>query len=297
MNPLNLSGPAFLLLWVAGWGVVIGIAYLLRRHHARTQVARDATAVAAALHPTEIAFLAGGTRRAVEAAVLALEHRGIVTLDAGGVTLVGARPKRLERDGVYRGFVEDAPLSAAEHHVLEAAPTTMPALVNAPVLERRLFDALVAEELLVGKRAARWLASWTLPFAWFGVGVAKVATGVARDRSVGLLVLLLGVAVWLVPRAVRVPRLTTHGEAVVAKLIASNQGLAATARVAPALVDASDLMLAYGLFGPEILAAPMATLMPSAAAPTSWWNSGGTSGCGSSCGGGGGCGGGCGGCS
>lgn len=296
MNPLNLSGPVFLLLWVVGWGAAIGIAYLMRRLHQRTGLAHDPEAIAATLHPTEVAFLAGGVQRAVEAAVVGLEHRGITKLDVRDrVQIVGPRPKRLEGDGVYRGVVGDEPLSAAELHVLARAPATLPQLVRAPVLEYQLEERL--GQLVVARRLHTWLAIWALPIAWWGLGAAKVATGLQRDRPVLLLCVLLGLALTFAPLMLRVPRLTRLGESVLAKLVARNHGLATTAKISPNLVDATDMTLAYALFGPAVLAPSFAALVPSSTERTSWWSSGG-GGCGASCGGGGGgCGGGCGGCS
>lgn len=299
MNPLNLSGSAFLLLWAIGWSVVIGFAHVVRRSWMRPRAAGDV-----ALHPTEVAFLVGGTRRAVEAAVVGLEHRGIAKVDIGDrIDIVGPRRKRIERAGVYRGIVEDEPLSEAEHHVMTFAPATMTELVNAPVLEAQLTDKLVGAQLLVGDRGRKWLALWALPLAWWSVGLAKVAVGVGRERPVGFLLLLFALAMWLVPKTLRVPRLTDLGASVVAKLVAHNRGLETTAKASPQLVDAADLTLAYALFGPVILADSLAAIMPSYAARAIGCAGGGAS-CASSCGDASGgascgasCGGGCGGCS
>lgn len=299
MNPLSLPGPAFLALWLVLLAPVALGVMAIRRRLGRSAIARDPADVARRLHATEIAYLVGDVGRAVEAAVVALEHRGLVEIVGTLVKRANEPGKVLEKRGAYRGIVVDEQLADAEQYVLSSLPATIDDLIAAPALDEQLRVKLTARDLLVEPSPGKWWAVWCLPLGWFALGATKLFVGVANDRPVFFLMMGLGAAIAFKPRSIAIPRRTELGQAVVDTLQTSNLGLEATASTAPYAVSGTDMALAYALFGPAILAAPMQVLMPTFLASRSQGgiDGGGGGGCGSSCGGGGGCGGGCGGCS
>jgi uncharacterized protein (TIGR04222 family) len=300
MNPLELSGPAFLdFFFVAGLGVVAATA-VLRYLVARTPRRGAPADVAGKLHPTEIAFLLADLDRAVEAAIAGLHHRGLIEIGAAGtLRRTGDPDGELASDGVFRGMVRPARRPSVEAFVLARLPATVRELCDEARrshLAAELSEKLEREELLVGGSAAPWLTR--LPaIAWLALGVMKALVGLDRGRPIGgLVVMLVFGGVWLVRHA-RPPRLTRLGRAVERELKGA-AALQVTAQTAPQQLSDTELSLAYAIFGYAAAPAAVMLVMPSYHAALASAASGGGDGgssCGSSCGSG--CGGGCGGCS
>src|SRR5215203_2927012 len=78
MDPLELHGPDFLLLYFVLLLFATAIALLLR-YALRTPA--DALGRIPTLDPYEIAYLSGGSSRAIEAAAASLVRRGVVSAD------------------------------------------------------------------------------------------------------------------------------------------------------------------------------------------------------------------------
>lgn len=305
MNPFDLPGPKFLAFWLGGWVLIVGVAFAIRAFVGRSRARDSADDIAAKLHPTEIAFLLGGIDRAIEAAVAGLHHRGDIELDSDTDRLrVSGKPGAtvLKPDGVFRGVIVDEERSRVEAHVLAQLPTKVERLRRgadrvAIVLQRKLEEMGL---LVENQRRATHLVR-SPAYLWLFVGAVKVAIGLARYKPVNLLVLAMFVAALLM-MLLRAPRLTSLGHELAGMLKHRFAALETTARTAPQQLDATDMTLAYGVFGYIVAPAMLMTVMPSyqavaLAATTSASSSscGGGGGCGSSCGGGGG--GGCGGCS
>jgi uncharacterized protein (TIGR04222 family) len=299
----DLSGPEFLGAWILGWAVVILAVYIMRAIVTRSRSRASAEELAAKLHPTEIGYMIGGIDRAVEAAIAGLHHRGQIELDpeTNELRATGkAGDTVLRPDGVFRGVIVGGYLSRVEAHVLERLPATARDLCrNTESLEVVLRRKLEEQGLLVEDRSRAGHVLRSPAYLWTLVGVIKLFIGIARDKPVFFLVLLLfgaGFALWMI----KAPRLTSLGTELQALLEQRYAALETTARTAPQQLDASDMTLAYGVFGYLVAPAALMLAMPSyqgavLASTTSASSCGGGSSCGSSCGGG--CGGGCGGCS
>jgi len=300
MNPLSLPGPAFLALWMLGAFVVAGITYGVRAVIAgRRASTTELEALEAGLHPIEVAYLAGGLERAIEAAIAGLVHSGALVVEDGVLRTIETA-KQPPSDGGYRGGFDKAALSPVERYVLaqvrcDRSATVASLIYAADGLDAQLGDRLRTSGLLLAVPPG--LRAWVYApgVLWLGLGFTKLCVGLTRDRPVGFLAILL-VAGTVALACLRLPPRTTRGEQLLRWVKGGAYGLEATSTTAPQQLSGSDLALAYALFGVQTVGASLALLMPShqrALAATTASAAG--SSCGSSCGGG--CGGGCGGCS
>jgi uncharacterized protein (TIGR04222 family) len=299
MSILDLRGPEFLQSFFTLFLFLIGACAVFRwlmagPHH-------DHPSHEPQLDPLEVAYLSGGARAAVGAAVASLVHRGALRVR-------GSAPPRLR---VAADLADDVPpLEAA---VYGAAVTT-----HEPTI--RQVRTAVAEE---AERLSRRLEEYdflldpvrrtvchVLPVvamaALLALGVAKIAIGLSRGRPVLFLVFLcLLVTAAAAGFALRYPRRTWRGTRLLNRLKREHAALHATASVSPSRLGYADLALAFALYGPVVLSmGPLADLQPALKPRREGGSSCSGGGCGgssgSSCGGGGGgggCGGGgCGGC-
>lgn len=263
--------------------------------------------------PYEAAFLSAGPGRVVQLAVVRLLQQGAVQWKPG---LLGARL-------VAAGGEVPAGVSPAERDLL--AQVVAAGAKGLPVrnASRWVTPAMRAIEVGLATRGLRPTREErsgaavlsVMPMIALGlIGIVKVFIGIGRDKPVLFLVLLLVLTVILIVVVAKaVPRLTTSGESLLAKLRARNE---AERRVisSPGEGGLGLVSNSLALFGPSALAAvPVFAAIhgdieklhaKSSAAAAGGCTSGcGASGCGGGGGssgggdGGGGCGGGgCGGC-
>lgn len=296
MNPFDLRGPEFLLLFITLFTAAAATGSLLRRRLADPEL--PARAELAQPDPYEIAFLAGGHGRAVEAAVASLAQRGLLSADPQG------RRVRLE----HPPEEELHPLEAGVVRVLqrtgEAPLDRLTAALEADTWSLR--RSLEQGGLLLtqdDQARRRWFPALPL-FAVTLFGVIKMGVGVSRDRPVGFLVLLciasfITALVYLLGRVDR----SRRGEALLERLSRKHAALRLTAGSSTHSLLGTDVGTAVGLFGVGVLATgPLSDVAATLRRPDQGGGGYGStaSSCGSSGGdggGGGGCGGGgCGGC-
>jgi uncharacterized protein (TIGR04222 family) len=293
MDTWGISGPRFLLLYVALLAVTVVGVVLARR---RVLAAPDGAAVPARLDRYEAAHLNGGCQLAATTAVSVLLREGHL-----------ASPPR--RGRWRRLAARTAP--GAEAHPVEWAVYRL--VADHPELPRwalggQLCDApamsAVVERLRRGglalnrEQKTRYRATglWFLPL--LVLGVARVVAGTANGRPVGFLVVLLVVTVVLaVALCLRVPCATELGRRTLERLRAEAGRPAAGA-------SPSELAMATALFGTGVLwaadtqmALALGVRREHGAYGGGAWggDGGGDGGGGGSCGGGGCGGGGCGG--
>lgn len=233
LNPLDLSGPAFLGLFIALFVVCVVAQAVLRRQ------LRDIGPARPGAQPDEwsIAYLAGGTRRVVEA--------GVARLLSEDRAQWNRKTRRLEfprgRSGL--DFPLDLIASQAGRDVDEIAKRLDPQLDE---LRRGLGE----RGLLLPpqrRRLAGLIAA--LPFGLLTLfGIAKVWIGILRDRPVAFLVMLLVISVIAgLIVLFSMPERSRTGDALLRQL---NQKYA-HARRAP---RNSDVGLAVALAGTAVLA-------------------------------------------
>lgn len=306
MNPFNLRGPDFLVFYVALFVVVTGCAAALRW---LLRFPDDAPGPEALdLTPSEVAFLAGGEERTVNAAIVRLVHDRAVEIDASARRLAQAENATAASAPELEQVICSA---AAKEGGVSIAKVRDKARTALAQIRARL------EELgLIVDRDRQWAATGIpvgVTLIAPIVGLIKIVIGMARERPVGGLVFLCVLSVVFAFAAFARPvRRSRRGDRVLEQLKETNAAMEYQAQRRIESIASNDLTLALGLFGMGILAGgPLAQIEAALQPPKnksggdqSWsdwggWSWGGSScggsSCGSSCGGGCG-GGGCGGC-
>jgi uncharacterized protein (TIGR04222 family) len=291
MNTWGISGPRFLLLYLALFAVtVLGVA-LARR---RALAAGDGATVTTRLDPYEAAELNGGSALVATTAVSNLLRSGC---------LANSSRRRGQQARLVTGAAPGPgahPVEWAVHQQVAASPNRRLKEVQA-ALERAPALAAVRERLRLGQLAptpeqqasCRAAGLWFVPL--LALGVARVVAGSANGRPVGFLVALLVVTVVVaVVLVLRVPAATELGRRTLRGLRAANPRPAFGASPA-------ELSMGTALFGAGVLwaadtdTAIMLRIPREHGAFAGGFGGDGGGGAGGGCGGGGCGGGGCGG--
>jgi uncharacterized protein (TIGR04222 family) len=311
VNPFDWYGPEFLLFYVF-FGVLVigGMIWLRNKNEAGPTPKLEMS------DPYLIAFLRGDAKEVLRVAMVSLVDRNL--LEANGSKLkthqkVSSDSVRhpVEKTIIENFKTESEASSAFNSHGLEMACE--------PYRKRLESAGLLPDDSV---RRARFVLLVITILLLVTVALIKISIGLARERPVILLVILMIVAA-IVPFFVWSPRLTARGKAALEDIQSLYRGLkdrAYTLRGGGATTEAVMLAAAFGLAALEANAfAYTQTLFPEAepfartksmlsrvadsVGDSSWGSSCSSSSssscssssCGSSCGGGG-CGGGCGGC-
>jgi uncharacterized protein (TIGR04222 family) len=244
MKTWGISGPQFLLLYVALLAVTAAVVALARR---RALAAPDGPAATPArLDPYEAAYLNGGGSLVATAAISSLLRGGQVanTARRGRGVRLSSRAAAPEA-GAH-------PVEWAAYQVVAASPGMTLGDVRA-ALAREPAMAALGERLRRGglvpspEQRARYRAAalWFLPL--LALGAARVAAGSANGRPVGFLVALLVVTVVVAAGlALRVPQATELGRRTLQQLRLANPR--PTGGLAPA-----EMTMAMALFGAGVL--------------------------------------------
>ncbi|ONH22130.1 hypothetical protein BL253_36615 [Pseudofrankia asymbiotica] len=288
----GISGPAFAVGYLVAL-VLVALGVMLVRWRLRAPAVGSPVwpprRSDAGLAPEELAFLAGGARRAVETTVVALREQGLAASGAGTGRVVTAGAPGPGTLTPFQRAVRDR--SGAAAGVRMSTLTSM--VVNSPATDD-LRRRLVGLGLVVTPARARMhrkFAWW--PTAFLVVGFIRLVTGASRHHPVGVLAveLILTVVIAIVAALrTRFEVLTSRG-----------RGLLATARRVSTPLRTGSLpgqrAQAYALFGAAAIWAADSDLARQLGFPQPSASGGGDSagGCGGGGCGGGGCGGGCGG--
>lgn len=295
MNPFDLSGPDFLALY-SGVAVAALVGAALLRWHLR-QPSDDILAEELVLDTYEVAYLSGGSERAVQAALSRLVKDDMLYAGAGERSIFcGNSPPReahwLERAVYAATDGNEASLDEMRRRVAPAA---------APMEERlQELGLLLAPSQAV---LVRWLPS-LLILAAVVFGGIKVLVGISRNKPVVFLFMACSLMFMfaVVALAIR-PWRSRRGDRLLTRLREKNSALElAWSRDRSGRIAGPDLALAVALFGVStlsnvtILSNLYRILKPRPGSRASGCGDVGA-GCGGGCGGGGCGGGGCGGCS
>jgi uncharacterized protein (TIGR04222 family) len=284
MNPFDLSGPSFLVFYLAV-AVFVVVAVKLAIDEAEGGAPR-----ALPLNdPYHIALLRGGTPEAARIAVLSLTDRGLLAVSGDNLVNLSSG------QSFVREPIEQAILARCAQ---SGTPAT--AVLADPGVERACapYRAQLERLQMMPDAAMR-----TARYRWFavaaamllGVSLIKIVIAFGRGRyNVEFLIILTAIALWAVWRLVRRPRTQLGARMLkdLRRLFSALRQRAATIR--PSAMT-SDTMLLAAVFGISALPATgFGNLLRVYKKAASSGGSCGSS-CGSGCGGGGG-GGGCGGC-
>ncbi len=302
-NPLDWQGPTFLALYAGLLALVILISWVGRTWLLQSADTYQFTPGSAdAIGPVDIAWMQGGPARAIDCALVELAQKDAITIEgdriAAGKNAAQARGDHRVSELIL-GSVASSSI-ARQYSFLRRD-----ALVGIDGVRQNLVD-----KGLVLDRSQR-LAAASLPLALHGgllaFAIAKVVVGVGRGKPIGFLLLaMFATIVAMVLFTVAVPKLTSAGKRLVAKLekqvrlnprrlLAENQPDSKT-------IDNSAILWSTAFLGAAALSTTSWTdwgafLDSQHRVPSRSTGGCSTSGCGGDSGGGGGCGGGgCGGC-
>jgi uncharacterized protein (TIGR04222 family) len=293
MNPLDLTGPQFLLFYIAAMAAATILAALLRRPAGSGD---DIAGRRITVDPYEAAYLRGGPRQAIETAIAMLvQIKALKALKANrALSISGPLPANAH------WFEQSLYSKVGPPPGINISAACQSSLMNSST--HRIAENLKKYGLIIpdSRWRPRLAISMLALIATVALGVAKIQVGLSRGRPVGILVFLVIVtAIIALGFFFARPPVTKLGKRALEQLRQENAALEATARTEPQRLATGDVALALGLFGISALAFndDSWTDLTTALRSSSSSSSGGSSCSSSSCGGGGGCGGGgCGGC-
>jgi uncharacterized protein (TIGR04222 family) len=293
LNVFDYRGEDFLQFYLFGFGFAFLASLLLLRYARADRQERlsDQTLI----DPYEIAFLGGGGRRMVDAALAALFTRGLLKLDApkNARATIGAA-----HDG------DDTDLHPIEHQVWRALPTGSKAEVQQ--VRKALIPVAQAMQESLAERGYVFRPSQLTRLSWFAalpmlsmliIGAYKVWVGISRDKPVILLIVCLFISVIvLCLRMSLMRKRTAAGKALWDRLRHKQRVNPLVERDGQHVLDPTLAAMSVAIAGSTALATPSYQPLHTVIHHQAPGSSGGcgTGGCGSSSGGGG-CGGGCGG--
>jgi uncharacterized protein (TIGR04222 family) len=292
MNPLDLKGPEFLGLYACLFVGVLLAALWLRRSLRSNGAEPPPEGVN--LAPYEVAYLAGGERLVVNAALANLVQQNALAVRPTERRVTVIAPPRDDAPTVEKAVY--ARCGATSDQGLKRLHASVPASATRVGDRLRELGLVLRAEETVKVR----LGPCLLFVALVLFGVMKIMVGIDRGKPVGILAVAVALtAVTAVVFLVKRPHRSRAGDRVLEQLKAERAALQTTARARPDALSGNDLVLALGLFGLGVLATGMLADLRTALRPANASGGCSTGGCGSGCGGGGGggCGGGgCGGC-
>ncbi len=243
---MNLNGLDFLGFYFLVFGAVLAGGFVFRR--TQRKPSDEPTASELDLDPYEVAYLAGGEKRAVNAAIASLVERKVLGLIPA--------EHRIRWDGTptEAHLLERALLRAAQQEVWSEVSTLHAAAKGIlEMIRSRLvtLGLLVSEGRDLGARL--WAILMVLATCIFGL--AKVSVGHDRHRPAGFLIFLViasGIA-GMVALGRRLGR-SRRGDRALERLRHEYRDLEAKAARAQAGLTTLEIPMAAGLFGLAALA-------------------------------------------
>jgi uncharacterized protein (TIGR04222 family) len=261
MGPFDWPAADFLALFAA---VVAGGALLALLARWALRSPGGAPAEVPALHPYEVARLAGGPTRAMHAAVARMLQAGQLTLGKSTGKLFREAEPPADAHPFEKRLYEVAQGRLSVYNVTDSLGTETSALA------RRLQElGLELNEVQAGR--ARWAPVGVLAaVALFGL--LKMAVDAGRGQAFDQVLLLacavpVGLAVWA---WFFQPHRSRRGDRLLQQLREQHAALEAHAGRQPDELPTADLLLAVGLFGVAVLdTGPLASLRRAVQSPPS----------------------------
>src|SRR6266480_1133379 len=196
MNPFDLSGPSFLVFYIAVAVFVITALKLVI-----DEAERGAPRALPLSDPYQIAWLRGGTPEAARIAVLSLTDRGLLVVSGDNLVNLSSAQSSV-REPIERAILA----RCAQSGTPAAAVLDDPAVERAcaPYRSRLERLQLMPDPAMRGQRY-RWLA--VAIAILLVVALSKIVIAFGRGRyNVEFLVILTAIGLWLVWRLARRPR-------------------------------------------------------------------------------------------
>ncbi len=246
MNPMNLTGPEFLFLFLALLLAALG-ASLLLRWSLRLPVESDD--FPRDLDVYQLAQLSEGGERAVDAAIASLVHAGALKVDRStrSIAITGKMPVALhdlERT-ILDALRPMTPMRSIDSIRHEAKPMC-----------RMIEEELIRLGLVVDDRQASQARLWSaVPlFLTLAFGAPRIMVGLSRGKPVGFLVVLCLVAgVAGLGMGFARPHRSRLGDLALERFRRRHAALESTASSNAGSLEPKDLARAMALFGVGVL--------------------------------------------
>ncbi|MFV2020949.1 TIGR04222 domain-containing membrane protein [Micromonospora sp. LOL_023] len=238
----GIPGPTFL----ASYGIAALALLIFAIGYRQAMFAGSRGTRSGELTGTQVAYLTGGAPLAINAALGGLRGAGVIDV-GGGRALRASGPLPAGGDE----------LTAAVHHAAYQQHRVRDLIADPRVRQSldRVQDQLEQAGLAMSRQrrvAARWLGAPLLGLA--GIGVLRLIAGLAGNRPVGYLVLLLTLTffagLWL---TVAVPPTTRTGRRAVSELRRNHRHLSPSNRPAYATYGMTGAAMGVALFGTAAL--------------------------------------------
>jgi uncharacterized protein (TIGR04222 family) len=240
-NIFNLTGPQFLLFYVCAlaWAVIVPLilVFVLRRPGLVPE------RFDAELDSFDLAFLAGGRRRMMDAAVVSLWQRELLRVDKYKHTVAPVPRPQKERLHPVETFVwetvKDGPTPIGIVHNMKPPPD----LAEKGLRERELL-------LWPGFGRLLWWLRILPLVALVMMAIAKMFIGVERHKPIGLLIALTIVTILLmIPIGRHAPQRTRRGDKILKLLTRKFSSLRYLSKRNAEDLSWSDASMATALFG------------------------------------------------
>jgi uncharacterized protein (TIGR04222 family) len=297
MNVLDLRGPEFLEFYIFLLGCATLGATILR--WVLRSPGGEVSHLKSELDPFETAYLAGGPKMAVDAALTSLVHSSALSLSAGGSRFKVNAPPAGRRSPLEKAVFNRIAYGESAASDLHRAAVELTESMANRLCQSNL--ALTPNQVKTVRIVPAFLVGLV-----FVLGIVKTGVGISRNKPVFLLILLCLIAILITSWfAFKVIHRSRAGDRLLNRLRDRNVALHTAVKSAPERMACNDVAFALALFGPTILTTGALlrlryVLWPVRQSGDGGWGGsscGGGGGCGGGgCGGGGGGGGGCGGC-
>lgn len=297
MNPFEIHGPTYLLVYFAICGTAFLLAKALKAYLLRDQnqtSPAQISSIARSLQPYEAAYLTGGPERVFLTACAALSRHNLI--EVGRVSRkIYSKVESNVRQLDSLQYVEQALLNNLSKSG-ESISISRSKVNNATAGIVRVLEGHGLKPTTDQVGFIQFVIPLFYAFVVLCFSIPKCLMAAQLHLPYGFLIIESFVAlVWTFKLFRREGEITAKGEAVCEALRLENSALKLTHSSNPSGLSLRDSALAYGLFGAVALSDPFNDANYALRRQTS--DSSGGGGCGSSCGSscGGGCGGGCGG--
>src|ERR1044071_3694490 len=241
MNPLELTGPVFLILYITVLAAACFLAYFLRQA-ARGEMGFDPRELS--FDAYEAAYLSGGAKLATATAIATLVQSKVLRLSFVDNTLSSIA-------NLPRG---SHPFEQAVHRVVASgeARTIESIRTKTASATDHMMARLKALGLIIGDQ--QMTTAHILPVFVMGMvllfGVAKIFIGLSRGRPISFLSILCLLTAFIAYRLYKSPPFRTQlGDRTLERLQHLNAALQTTAKAQPQRLATGDVAMAIALFG------------------------------------------------
>src|SRR5688572_28745437 len=201
MNPFNLPGPEFLLLYFC-FSLVAVIAMVVLRNRAESGGAPKMDLA----DPYLIAYLRGGENETLRVAVISILDRGMLAQEGRTIRSAEPLPAVVDPTSLDYAILKKFQVPATAASVFKDRNLTY--LLKSYNEKLQLAGLLPNSEI----RGARWRRLLITILALGTVGMIKVIKGLSLGKSVSLLIILM-LAAMVIASVLSFPRLTARGKA------------------------------------------------------------------------------------